>query len=376
MNYHGMPVKEFTSDKPVQFAEHTDMLVWNDNSSTEFPTIVYAHEVIYYDPRVPKNRVLTRYGEHYDHCAVVPNETDNSRYATCGELKAWLNLHPYAFVIGKSFKDGFKETRSTKAADYCPQRVVMDKPCNDNRIFNVEGVLFISNLTKPMKPTTNNLIYGMEGLYEPTAEQIQENESVFAESYSIVVVEHRAVSGVDRYAFGLFKDKEKAVAVANGIIEKLGGDASIGSKDVYIVPTAALIDMPKCDCDCSVIPEVIPFYIKNAYYWSMDKVFPKKCDPITGISMTERVAMVNRLRQKTERGLMPCKRALEECGWDYDKAYALVKGLPSAQASEEIARENSNKDANSRQATEFDLVRSEIAKRCEEDNPFMPKVWM
>lgn len=92
--------------------------------------------------------------------------------------------------------------------------------------------------------------------------------------------------------------------------------------------------------------------------------------------MTERATMVNRLRQQTERGLMPCKRALEECGWNYDKAYALVKGLPSVQASEEIARENSNKDANSRQATAFDSVRSEIAKRCEDDNPFMPKVWM
>lgn len=376
MNYHGMPVKEFTSGKPVQFTEHTDMLVWNDTPSTEFPTIVYAHEVIYYDPRVPKNRVLTRYGEHYDHCAVVPNETDNSRYATCGELKAWLNRHPNTFVIGKAYKDGFQEIRSTKAVDYCPPPLVVNRPCNDNGMFNVSAILFIANLTKPMVPTTSNLIYGVEGLYEPTAEQIQENETAFAGSYSIIVVEHRAVSGVNRYAFGKFEDKSKATDVAKGIIEYLGGNVFEGSKDVYIIPTASIIDMPKCNCDTNVNAELIPVYIKSAYYCSLDKVFPKKCDPITGISMTERVAMVKRLRQQTERGLMPCKRALEECSWDYDKAYALVKGLPSAQASEEIARENSNKDANSRQATAFDSVRSEIAKRCEDDNPFMPKVWM
>lgn len=376
MNYHGMPVKEFTSDKPVQFAEHTDMLVWNDNSSTEFPTIVYAHEVIYYDPRVPKNRVLTRYGEHYDHCAVVPNETDNSRYATCGELKAWLNHHPNTFVIGKAYKDGFQETRSTKAVDYCPPPLVVNRPCNDNGLFNVSAILFIANLTKPMKPTTSNLIYGVEGLYEPTAEQIQENETAFVGYYSIIAVEHKAVKGVNRYAFGKFEDKSKATDVAKGIIEYLGGNAFEGSKDVYVIPTASVIDMPKCNCDTNEDAELIPVYLKYAYYCSLDKVFPKKCDPITGISMTERATMVNRLRQQTERGLMPCKRALEECGWDYDKAYALVKGLPSVQASEEIARENSNKDANSRQATAFDLVRSEIAKRCEDDNPFMPKVWM
>jgi len=358
MNYHGMPVKEFTSNYPMQFKEHTDMLVWNDNSSTEIPTIVYAHEVIYYDPRVPKNRVLTLYGEHYDHCAEIPKETDSSRYATCGELQAWLNLHPETYVIGKAFKDGFKETRSTKATDYHPHPAAVNRPCNDSGMFNVSGILFPANLTKPMLPTTSNLIYGVEDLYEPSAEQIQKNETAFTNNYSIIVVEHKAVKGVNRYAFGKFQEKEQAVSVANGIIEYLGGNASEGSKDVYVIPTASVLDIPKCDCEDNVNAELIPAYIKSAYFCSMDRIIPKKCDPITGISMTERAAMVNKLRQETERGLMPCKRALDECGWDYDKAYALVKGLPPVKASP------------------LDTVRAEIAKRCEDDNPFMPKVWM
>lgn len=331
MNYYGMPIKEFTSDKPVQFAEQKAMLVWNDNPSRGLSAIVFAHDVIYYDPRVPKNRVLTLSGDYYDHCAEVPKETDDSRFATCGELKAWLNIHPNTVVIGKAFKDGFTEPRSTTATDYCPHPDVVNKPCNDNGLFNVSAVLFISNLTQTMEPTTSNLIYGVEGVYEPTAEQIRANEAAFAGNYSVVVVEHRAVSGVNRYAFGKFTDKAKADAVANGIIKYLGGSVSEGSKDVYVVPTAGLIAMPKLGCGEDVNVEMIPAYITSAYYGALDQVFPpQKCDPITGISMTARADMVNRLRQETERGLMPCKRALEECGWDYNKAFTLITGRPAA----------------------------------------------
>lgn len=95
----------------------------------------------------------------------------------------------------------------------------------------------------------------------------------------------------------------------------------------------------------------------------------------------QKAAMVNRLRGETGWGLMPCKRALEECDWDYEKARQEVRNLPPVrasaedQAAEDVAREDSAKDANIRQATDVRLTRSDIAERCnEEDNPFMPKV--
>ena len=219
MNYHGLPVKECTGAKVIYYDKPCSMLCWNDTPNGTLPKLVEEHNsVVLFNPTAKANNVVTIDGKTYTHCAEIPKEDDGSRFATCGELKAWLNLHPDTFVVGKAFKDGFSEVRSTKAEDYCPHPAAVSRPCNDNGMFNVSAVLFVSNLAMPMEPTTSNLIYGMEGLYEPSAEQIQRNESVFTSHYSIIVVEHLAVKGVNRYALGKFTSKEMAGRVANGII--------------------------------------------------------------------------------------------------------------------------------------------------------------
>ena len=94
LNYNGLPITEFVSDKPVQFEDHTTMLVWKDAPPNEIPVVQYVTEVLSYDPRVPINRVLTRSGATYDHCAEVPVEDEDSVMATCKQLKDWLQLHP------------------------------------------------------------------------------------------------------------------------------------------------------------------------------------------------------------------------------------------------------------------------------------------
>lgn len=377
MNYHGLPVKECTGAKVIYYDKPCSMLCWNDTPNGTLPKLVEEHNsIILFNPTAKANNVVTIDGKTYTHCAEIPKEDDGSRFATCGELKAWLNLHPDTFVVGKAFKDGFSEVRSTKAEDYCPHPAAVSRPCNDNGMFNVSAVLFVSNLAMPMEPTTSNLIYGMEGLYEPSAEQIQRNESVFTSHYSIIVVEHLAVKGVNRYALGKFTSKEMAGRVANGIIEYLGGNISEGSKDVYVIPSASVIGMVRYDFGDTPEDGVIPIYIKSAYVQA--KSAAADCKEITPL---QKAAMVNRLRGETECGLMPCKRALEECDWDYEKARQEVHRLPpvkasaEVQAAEDVAREDSAKDANIRQATDVRLTRSDIAERCNgEDNPFMPKV--
>lgn len=377
MNYHGMPVKECTGAKVIYYDKPCSMLCWNDTPNGTLPKLVEEqNSVILFNPMATANNVVTIDGKTYTHCAEIPKEDDGSRFATCGELKAWLALHPTTYVIGKAFKDGFSETRSAQAEDFDPPVEVLDKPCNDNGLFNVSGILFVSNLTMPMEPTTSNLIYGMEGLYEPSAEQIQRNENAFTSHYSIIVVEHLAVKGVNRYALGKFTSKEQAVRVANGIIEYLGGNISEGSKDVYVIPSASVIGMVRYDFGDNTEDGVVPAYIKGAYVQAESVAMV--CKEITPM---QKVGMVNRLRGETGRGLMPCKRALEECDWDYEKARQEVYNLPpvmasaEVQAAEDVAREDSAKDANTRQATDACLTRSDIAERCNgEDNPFMPKV--
>ena len=377
MNYHGMPVKECTGAKVIYYDKPCSMLCWNDTPNGTLPKLVEEqNSVILFNPTATANNVVTIDGKTYTHCAEIPQGDDGSRFATCGELKAWLALHPTTYVIGKAFKDGFSETRSAQAEDFDPPVEVLDKPCNDNGLFNVSGILFVSNLTMPMEPTTSNLIYGMEGLYEPSAEQIQRNENAFTSHYSIIVVEHLAVKGVNRYALGKFTSKEQAVRVANGIIEYRGGNISEGSKDVYVIPSASVIGMVRYDFGDNTEDGAVPAYIKSAYVQAESVAMV--CKEITPM---QKVGMVNRLRGETGRGLMPCKRALEECDWDYEKARQEVYNLPpvmasaEVQAAEDVAREDSAKDANTRQATDACLTRSDIAERCNgEDNPFMPKV--
>ena len=143
MNYHGLPVKECTGAKVIYYDKPCSMLCWNDTTNGTLPKLVEEHNsVILFNPTAKANNVVTIDGKTYTHCAEIPKEDDGSRFATCGELKAWLNLHPDTFVVGKAFKDGFSEVRSTKAEDYCPHPAVVSRPCNDNGMFNVSAVLF------------------------------------------------------------------------------------------------------------------------------------------------------------------------------------------------------------------------------------------
>lgn len=323
INYKGLPVTEFVSDKPVQFDAHKDMLAWNDVPENEIPVVKYVFEVLSYDPRVPKNRVLTRCGETYDHCAEIPVEIDDSTVATCKQLKEWLLLHPYTVVIGRAFKDGFSQPRATNAEDYNPPDSVLDKPCDNNGVFNVSGVMFITGRDMPFKPTQDNLVYGVAGVYEPSTEQINKNEELFAASFSIVVVDHQAISGkAVRYGFGNFVKKFCAEGVIAEMIRSLGGNEE-SKKFVYIVPTACVMEFPRVDCPTCVEDDKIPEYLKTAYYNALHRVFPNTMvNPAefpckSGVTAEK----VNLLRSKTEKGLALCKATLEKYGGDFDKAY-------------------------------------------------------
>lgn len=323
LDYKGLPITEFISDKPVQFEDHKTMLVWKDAPPNEVPVVQYVTEVLSYDPRVPINRVLTRSGATYDHCAEVPVEDADSIMATCRQLKEWLQLHPYTVAIGRALKDGFLQPRATNAEDYDPPVSVLDKPCNDNGIFNVSGIVFITGKDNPFAPTVSNLVYGVEGVYEPSTEQIRQNEKVFGTTYSIVIVEHQAISEkAVRYGFGNFGKKFCAESVIDAIIEVLGGSED-SKKCIYSVPTACVADFPRVDCPECVDDDKIPEYLKTAYYTALHRVFPNtmvnpaEFDSKSGVTAEK----VNLLRSKTEKGLAVCKATLEKYGGDFDKAY-------------------------------------------------------
>lgn len=176
------------------------------------------------------------------------------------------------------------------------------------------------------------------------------------EYYALVVVEHRAVSGINRYGLGKFVTREDAKFVMDSMVELLGGDPKTGSKDIYIVPFNAVRGFPYGAYDNRMDMDRIPDYLVDAYDGAMKKFLgeedtgrprikdlpanagevyaPREETPLE-LSNKDKAAMVNKLRQKTERGMFPCKRALEECGWDYDKAYALIRELPVARAPKE-----------------------------------------
>jgi len=323
LNYKGLPITEFVSDKPVQFEDHKTMLVWKDAPPNEVPVVQYVTEVLSYDPRVPINRVLTRSGATYDHCAEVPVEDADSIMATCRQLKEWLQLHPYTVVIGRALKNGFLQPHATNAEDYDPPVSVLDKPCNDNGAFNVSGILFITGVDNPFTPTVSNLVYGVVGVYEPSTEQIKQNEKVFGTTYSIVIVEHQAISEkAVRYGFGNFGKKFCADNVIAKIIEVLGGSED-SKKCIYSVPTACVSDFPRVDCPECVDDDKIPNNLTTAYYTALHRVFPNTMVNAAEFHCKSGVTAenVNLLHSKTEKGIALCKTTLEKYGGDFNKAY-------------------------------------------------------
>ena len=85
------------------------------------------------------------------------------------------------------------------------------------------------------------------------------------EYFSLVVVEHRAVSGINRYGLGKFVTREDAKSVMDRMVELLGGDAEKGSKDIYIVPFDVVKDFPYGAYDNRMDMDRIPDYLVDAY---------------------------------------------------------------------------------------------------------------
>lgn len=89
--------------------------------------------------------------------------------------------------------------------------------------------------------------------------------------FSLVVVEHRAVSGINRYGIGKFVTREDAKSVMDSMVELLGGDAEKGSKDIYIVPFNAVRGFPYVAYDHRMDMDKIPDYLVYAYEEAMKK---------------------------------------------------------------------------------------------------------
>lgn len=83
MDYNGIELKEFTSDKPVVFQEPKTMLCWDD---TDDKPIV--REVVSYIP-IRKDWPAIGLISSWRHCAEIPEEP-KPRRATNRELARWL----------------------------------------------------------------------------------------------------------------------------------------------------------------------------------------------------------------------------------------------------------------------------------------------
>ena len=340
MNYHGLPVKEMVGAKVIYYDKPISLLCWNDTPDGTLPVLVEEwHNVILFNPSAKENRVVTLNGKTYQHCAEIPKDIDESRMATCEELLGWLDYNRDLFigVLGKSSKDLFKEIRCVKLEDYKPSAEVMSKPCNDNGVFNVIGIMFLGKQTlDPMKPSVNNLLYGVEGIYEPDAERIALNEDVFARTYSIVITEHLAVSHqAVRYGFGKFSSKAIAESVKDRIITILCGTPD-GAKDIYIVPTASIAGLSRMDCGDMGDTCGIPQYLDDAYTRASNEIlFTPEMDPkdLSGKNPLKGFAVkVNTLRARTERSLGKCRDALLATQGDMDKAEALLRDMAPVSA--------------------------------------------
>lgn len=184
------------------------------------------------------------------------------------------------------------------------------------------------------------------------------------EYFALVVVEHRAVSGINRYGLGKFVTREDAQFVMDSMVELLGGDPKMGSKDIYIVPFDAVKDFPYGAYDNRMDMDRIPNYLVDAYAGAMKKFLGEEDTgrPIikdlrenVGIvqkmetprleSFKEQAAeetaredsardaelrtlknkMVAELVYKTGWGAYHCMKALQACGWKPVAAERMLK---------------------------------------------------
>lgn len=144
------------------------------------------------------------------------------------------------------------------------------------------------------------------------------------EYFALVVVEHRAVSGINRYGLGKFVTREDAKSVMDSMVELLGGDPKMGSKDIYIVPFDAVKDFPYGAYDKRMEMDKIPDYLVDAYDKAMKKFLGEE-DPV-------------RPRIKDLRETVGIAQKVETPRLESFKE----------QAAEELAREDSARDAESR----------------------------
>ena len=82
MDYKGIELKEFTSDKAIAFDPPKVMLCWDSGDSTP-----RFDEIVAYLPKYRKHYFATR--NYCDHCAEIPEES-KPRRATNLELMKWL----------------------------------------------------------------------------------------------------------------------------------------------------------------------------------------------------------------------------------------------------------------------------------------------
>lgn len=89
MEYNGIELNKFTSDRPVVFDPPKKMLVWDDidelDESLDDNDIIPVHAFL---PRLCRP-VITIHGYDFRHCAEIPEET-KPRRATNLELARWL----------------------------------------------------------------------------------------------------------------------------------------------------------------------------------------------------------------------------------------------------------------------------------------------
>lgn len=144
------------------------------------------------------------------------------------------------------------------------------------------------------------------------------------EYFSLVVVEHRAVSGINRYGLGKFVTREDAKFVMDKMVELLGGDPQTGSKDIYIVPFDAVKDFPYGAYDNRMDMDRIPDYLVDAYDEAMKKFLGEE-----------------------DTGRPRIKDLRENVGLDHKAEAPRLESFEEL-AAEELAREDSARDAESR----------------------------
>ena len=92
INYNGMELEEFTSDKPVAFPEGTKAICWDSDKYEEgFRSELDIVAFIPYltDPVLTRDCLNDYQDSPYRHCAILP-DPPKSRRATNRELARWL----------------------------------------------------------------------------------------------------------------------------------------------------------------------------------------------------------------------------------------------------------------------------------------------